>query len=139
MRAARQDLSRPTPISSCGDIQPVRALPLIVHLILIWFSAISFLFFGLGCFIAPLMKQEFARYRLTRFRKIVGALQLAGAAGLIAGLYTPILGQLASAGLAVLMLFGVGVRISIRDTVIQTLPAFAYMLLNAYLAIAAYQ
>lgn len=112
---------------------------MIVHLVLIWFSSISFLFFGLGCFIAPLMKQEFTRYRLARFRKIVGALQLAGAAGLIAGLYTPILGQLASAGLAVLMLFGVGVRISIRDTVLQTLPAFAYMLLNAYLAIAAYQ
>jgi hypothetical protein len=37
-----------------------------------------------------------------------------------------------------MMLCGVVVRIKIKDTVVQTLPAFAYMLLNAYLAISAY-
>lgn len=84
------------------------------------------------------MDREFNRYGLVRFRTLVGALQLSGAAGLLAGLHTPWVGQLASAGLALLMLLGVGVRIKIRDTALQTLPAFAYMLLNAYLALAVF-
>lgn len=116
----------------------MRASGLITHSILTWFSAISFILFGAGCFVAPTMKREFARYRLARFRKTVGALQLAGAAGLLAGFLVPPLGQLAAAGLALLMLLGVGVRIRIKDTALQTLPAFAYMLLNAYLAIAVF-
>ena len=65
-------------------------------------------------------------------------LQLLGAAGLLVGFYIPWVGQLSAGGLAVMMLCGVGVRIKIKDTVVQTLPAFAYMLLNAYLAISAY-
>ncbi len=82
------------------------------------------------------MEQEFARYGLARFRKIVGILQLAGAGGLLVGVISfPGLGQLAASGLSILMFLGVCVRIKIKDTLIQTIPAFAYMLLNAYLAI----
>jgi hypothetical protein len=105
---------------------------------LIWVSAVSFLFFGLGCLVSPSIDREFNRYGLVRFRNLVGALQLAGAAGLLAGFHTPWVGQFASAGLALLMLLGVGVRIKIKDSALQTLPAFAYMLLNAYLALAVY-
>ena len=50
----------------------------------------------------------------------------------------PWVGQLSAGGLAVMMLCGVGVRIKIKDTVAQTLPAFSYMVLNAYLAFAVY-
>ena len=65
-------------------------------------------------------------------------LQLLGAAGLLVGFYIPWVGQLSAGGLAVMMLCGVGVRIKIKDTVVQTLPASGYMALNAYLAFAAY-
>ena len=46
---------------------------------------------------------------------------------------------LLTGGLALLMLLGVGVRIRIKDSALQILPAFAYMLLNAYLAIAVFR
>ena len=65
-------------------------------------------------------------------------LQLLGAAGLLVGFYMPWAGQFSATGLAVMMLCGVVVRIKIKDTVLQTLPAFAYMVLNAYLALQAY-
>ncbi len=84
------------------------------------------------------MGKEYERYGLKRFQRLMGALQILGAIGLIVGLYTPWIGQFSAGGLALLMLCGVVVRIKIKDTVIQTLPAFAYMVLNAYLAFAAY-
>ena len=79
------------------------------------------------------MKGEYARYGLTRFRKLVGLLQLLGAVGLLVGLQQPWAGRIGSGGLAFLMLLGVGVRIKIKDSLVQTLPALAYMMLNAYL------
>lgn len=84
------------------------------------------------------MRREYDRYGLAAFRSLVGSLQLLGAMGLLVGLHTPWIGQLSAGGLALLMLCGVGVRIKIKDSVLQTVPAFAYMLLNAYLAFVAY-
>jgi hypothetical protein len=37
-----------------------------------------------------------------------------------------------------MMLVGVGVRIRIKDSLIQTAPALFYMALNAYLSLAAF-
>lgn len=48
------------------------------------------------------------------------------------------LGRVASAGLAVMMLVAVGVRVRIKDTPLQTIPALFYLALNAYLCLAAY-
>ena len=84
------------------------------------------------------MQEEYARYGLKKFRSLVGILQLLGAAGLLVGFSQPWAGQSAAGGLALLMLLGVGVRIKIKDTPSQTLPAFAYMVLNAYLGWAAF-
>ncbi len=105
---------------------------------LIWFSAISFILFGGGCFVSHSMRREYERYGLSGLRNLVGTLQLSGAIGLLIGFHAPWVGQLASGGLALLMLCGVGVRIKIGDNALLTLPAFAYMVLNAYLALAAY-
>ena len=84
------------------------------------------------------MRLEYERYGAAKFRRLVGALQLLGAAGLLVGFYQAWAGQLAAGGLALLMLCGVGVRIKIKDTPLQTLPAATYMVLNAYLCLAAY-
>lgn len=105
---------------------------------LLWFSSISFILFGSGCFVSFSMQREFQRYGLAQCRVLVGALQLLGGIGLLAGLQHPWVGQIAAGGLALLMLLGVAVRIKIKDSTWQTLPAFAYMLLNTYLAIGAY-
>ena len=106
--------------------------------VLILFSAISFLGYGSACFLSSSMKREFERYRLGSQRTLVGGLQLCAAIGLLAGLSQPWMGRAASAGLALMMLTAVGVRIKIKDTLLQTIPALIYLVLNAYLSLAAF-
>lgn len=92
-------------------------------------TGVSFFVFGSGCFLSARMKSEFRRYGLSRFRLLTGGLQLAGGLGLLAGLWSDLIGFSASLGLAVLMLMGVGVRRRIGDTWLQTTPAIVYCLL----------
>jgi hypothetical protein len=84
------------------------------------------------------MRSEFVRYGMPNQRNVVGLLQIMAACGLLAGTQVPWLGQSAAAGLALMMLVGVGVRIKIKDTFSQTLPALGYLALNTYLCIAAF-
>ncbi|MDG1358006.1 MAG: DoxX family protein [Akkermansiaceae bacterium] len=105
---------------------------------LIWFSSVSFILFGGGCFLSRYLQGEYERYGIGQLKGLIGILQMLGAAGLVVGFYMPWIGQFSAGGLAAMMLCGVGVRIKIKDTILQTIPAFAYMVLNAYLAIAAY-
>lgn len=106
---------------------------------LVYFSSISFLFFGISCFTTEHMKTEFIRYGLTSYLKLVGALQILGAIGLLAGYYyEPILAISSAIGLAVLMIFGYGVRRKIKDNFIQSAPSFIYAIFNIYLAYALY-
>ncbi len=84
------------------------------------------------------MKQEFDRYRLGSQRALVGSLQLSAAIGLLTGLSHPWMGRAASAGLALMMLVAVGVRIRIKDTLTQMIPALVYLALNTYLSLAAF-
>ncbi|MGB5818387.1 MAG: DoxX family protein [Saonia sp.] len=102
---------------------------------LLFFSAISFLFFGLGCFFIPRMNTEFIRYGLEKQRKIVGLLQLLAAFGLVIGyMLLPILTFISASGLAILMLLGFGVRLKIKDNIVQSFPAVFYAILNIYIA-----
>ena len=105
---------------------------------LIFFSAISFLGYGLACFLSSYMKREFDRYGLGSQRTLVGGLQLCAAIGLLAGLNQPWMGRAAAAGLALMMLVAVGVRIKIKDTLPKTIPALIYLALNTYLSLAAF-
>jgi hypothetical protein len=79
------------------------------------------------------MKEEFNRYGLRRFQKLTGVLEVLGALGLLLGLKFKILLTISAAGLALLMLLGFGVRIKIKDSFVQSFPAFFYMLLNFYI------
>ena len=83
-------------------------------------------------------KAEFLRYQLSETRSLVGGLQLCAAVGLLAGLSQPWMGCLAATGLALMMLVAVGVRIKIKDTFLQTIPALFYLMLNIYLSLAAF-
>lgn len=84
------------------------------------------------------MRREFLRYGLEGFRPLVGSLQLLGSAGLLMGIYLPLVGRAAAGGLAVLMLLGVITRLKIHDTWWQTTPAAFYMLLNTWIAVVGY-
>lgn len=105
---------------------------------LILFSAVSFLGYGVGCFASDYLRQEFHRYGLEARRGLVGGLQCAAALGLFAGFWFPWLGQAAAGGLALMMLVALAVRLRIRDSVTQMLPALGYLGLNAYLCVAGF-
>ena len=83
------------------------------------------------------MKSEFIRFNLEKYRAMVGFLEIFGGIGLIVGIiYNPIL-ILSSAGLSILMLLGIGVRIRIKDGLLRILPAILFMVLNLYILIMA--
>lgn len=104
-----------------------------IFTLLVSFSSVSFLSYGLSCLFARYMRQEFERFGLAKFRQLTGALEVAAAVGLALGLITPILGCLAAGGLALLMLLGFLVRLKIKDGLVRAFPALFYMALNLYL------
>ncbi len=86
-------------------------------------SALAFLGYGLHCLFSVAMEKEFVRYGLKQFRHLTGALEILGAIGLLVGLKYPPLMRLASAGLCLMMFLGVGVRIRLKDSWCECLPA----------------
>lgn len=98
--------------------------------ILVAISAAGFLFYGLGCLFSARLVAEFERYRLARFRVLVGSLEVAGALGLVAGWWFPPLQTAAAAGLFALMLCGLWARWRIRDPWYAMLPAFVLAVVN---------
>lgn len=101
--------------------------------VVIFFSAFSFLFYGIAYFVSTNMKNEFKRFGLEKFGTLTAVLELTGALGLFIGFQNHTILALASAGLTLLMLLGVGVRIKMKDSLLVSLPAFFYFLLNAYI------
>jgi hypothetical protein len=101
--------------------------------LLVVFSSVSFLIYGLSCLFARYMRQEFERFGLVKFRVLTGVLEVAAAIGLALGLVRPIFGCIAAGGLALLMFLGFLVRLKIKDTPVQASPAFFFMALNLYL------
>lgn len=99
-------------------------------MILICASSLSFLVYGALCVFSDHMKNEFTRYGLLKFRRLVGVLELCGGLGLLVGLlFKPIL-LLSAAGLSVLMTLGIGTRLRVRDRPIEIIPAVALLWVN---------
>ena len=98
------------------------------------FCAISFLAYGSCCLITQHMKREFQRYGIPKYRQITGLLQICAALGLILGIWIPFIGCIAATGLALQMASGLYVRITIRDSLLQSSPAAGYMLLCLWMA-----
>ncbi len=100
---------------------------------LIVFSSLSFLGYGIAYFTSTKMKSEFKRFGLEKIGTLTAVLELLGAIGLLVGLGFNIILLISSAGLALLMLSGVLVRIKVGDAIRAALPALFYLLLNAYI------
>ena len=99
------------------------------------FSGVCFLIYGISCLSSPYMAKEFERFGIPKFLKSTGILQIIGGLALLFGSWKfPHLAFTGSAGLAVLMLLGSIVRIKIKDTFLQSSPAFIFTILNTYLA-----
>lgn len=69
---------------------------------------------------------------------MVGTLQICASLGLLLGLELPWIGRAAAAGLTLMMLLAVGVRLRIRDSLLQTSQAVLYLVLNGWLCWAAF-
>ncbi len=97
------------------------------------FSSVSFLVYGISYFYSPQMKSEFKRFGLEKFGVLTAILEIAGSIGLLVGFVsTPIL-LISSGGLALLMFLGLVARARVRDSLWVSLPAFLFMVLNAYI------
>jgi hypothetical protein len=104
---------------------------LLVALVLI--SSICFFGYGIAYFTSPHMKNEFKRFGLERLGLVVIIFELLGAVGLLVGLkINPIL-LVSSGGLALLMFLGVAVRLKVKDSLLVSLPALFFILLNAFI------
>ena len=98
-------------------------------------SGLTFLIYGGLCLASMSMVEDFQRFGLERLRLLTGFLEVLGGAGLLVGLKWPPALSLSSAGLALLMLIGFGVRVKMHDSIVQSLPSLALMLVNGYILI----
>jgi hypothetical protein len=81
------------------------------------------------------MVSEFIRFQLTKSNRIItGVLQLIAVVGLIIAFEEPLIGFIASSGLALLMLLGFTVRLRIKDGIYKASSSLIYMVLNIILA-----
>lgn len=69
---------------------------------------------------------------------MTGSLQILGAVGLLTGFIFPIIGLLASGGLAVMMLVAFMVRIKIKDGFLESAPSLIFLAMNAWILSAFY-
>lgn len=96
-------------------------------------SSLSFFAYGYSYFAGPHMKEEFKRFNLERLGLWVVVLEIIGALGLLIGMvYKPFL-FISSLGLALLMFLGLMVRTRLKDSIWVSIPAFFYMVLNAFI------
>ncbi len=101
--------------------------------ICILLSSLSFFSYTAWYFVSPKMKGEFKRFGIEKLGLFIIITQFVGASGLMIGFIVPELLIISSLGLAIQMLAGVIVRIKIKDSIWVSLPAFFYMVLNAYI------
>lgn len=98
-------------------------------------SGLSFLRYGIEILFRIRMREEFLRYGMPRLRIFVGVMEIVGGVGVLLGLAFAPLGALAAAGLALMMILGLIVRIEIHDAPRLMVPAAALGALNAALTV----
>ena len=96
-------------------------------------SALAFAYYGVRCLVSPVLIAEYERYGMPHVRLWVGSLEILGAVGLLVGFVFAPLGAAAALGLAVLMVLGLGLRVGLRDTVAQMMPALLLAVINGVL------
>ena len=98
--------------------------------ILIYFSAISFIFYSINSLYSKRLISEFDRWGYGKFRILIASFQLLAGIGFIIGLYFSFLISMVSFLLSVMMLVAIFVRIKVKDSVIEIFPAIFYASLN---------
>lgn len=101
--------------------------------VLVLFSSLSFLSYGVAYFKSPKMKSEFIRFGLSKFGTLTAILEILGALGLLIGLILDQFLILSSGGLALMMFLGVAARLRVKDGFLAILPALFFLGVNAYI------
>jgi uncharacterized membrane protein YphA (DoxX/SURF4 family) len=101
--------------------------------VLILISSLSFMGYGIAYFKSPQMKSEFKRFGLEKAGALTAILEILGALGLLVGFKVHPILLISAGGLSILMLLGVAVRIKMKDSILVSLPALFFMLLNVYI------
>ena len=101
-----------------------------LNILLVVFSALSFIFYGINSFFSKRMVSEYARWGYSNQRILLGCMQLLGGIGLLVGLTNSVLLCVASFLLTFMMITAVLVRIKIKDSLINMFPAVFYTCLN---------
>jgi uncharacterized membrane protein YphA (DoxX/SURF4 family) len=96
-------------------------------------SSFSFIFYAIQCMTTNHMRSEFVRYGVPQLRHLTAVLQLLAGIGLLVGLRWRVALMISSCGLMLMMLVALIVRIRIRDGIVQSLPAFALMVMNGFI------
>jgi len=96
-------------------------------------SSLSFFAYGIAYFKSPKMKSEFIRFGLGRLGMLTAILEILGAIGLLVGLIFNFFLLISSGGLALLMFFGVAVRLRVKDGFWASFPALFFFGLNLYI------
>jgi uncharacterized membrane protein YphA (DoxX/SURF4 family) len=104
-----------------------------VLLVLALISGLSFLYYGFEILFRIRLRQEFSRYGMPGIRSFVGVMEVLGGAAVLLGLAFAPLGAFGAAGLTVLMVLGLIVRIRLHDATRLMVPAAALAVLNAVL------
>ncbi|MCX6611777.1 MAG: DoxX family protein [Acidobacteria bacterium] len=96
-------------------------------------SSLAFLTYGWLSLNTMSMQADFKRFGLEELRPLTGILQLLGGIGLLVGLRWPFALRFSAAGISLLMIAGLIVRLRVGDNWLLCLPAFAFLVLNAYI------
>lgn len=98
-------------------------------------SGVSFLYYGSKVLFRPALRSEFERYAMPGVRRLVGVTEVLGGTAVILGLAVAPLGAVAAAGLTVLMVLGLIVRVRVHDAPRLMVPAASLGALNAVLVV----
>jgi len=96
-------------------------------------SSLSFIAYSISYFISPHMKSEFKRFNLEKLGILTTFLEILGALGLLIGLLFKTILLISSGGLALMMLLALMIRIKSKDSLLISLPAIFYIILNVYI------
>lgn len=106
---------------------------MILTIICIIISSLSFYAYVVSYFLSPYMKNEFKRFNLEKLGLLTIILEFLGATGLLVGLKFNLILTISSLGLGLLMFCGLAVRLKLKDSIWISLPAAFFMILNLFI------
>ena len=101
--------------------------------IIVLFISISFIFYAFNSMFSKKMKDEFTRWGFHNYRILISCTQLSCSFFLLLSFFYPFLVIYCSSIFFIMMMGAILVRIRVKDSFSDTLPALFYFFLNALL------